>query len=68
MAAGTRCLAMEALEEADIINNHPIKEGLVTFHHQFESSRARLGFVGSSPAVENILSTESVYESRMETA
>ena len=50
---------MEALEEAGIINNHPIKEGLLAFCHQFESSRARLGFVGSSIIVEDILSTES---------
>ena len=49
-------LAMEALEEADIINNHPIKEGLVAFRHQFESSRTRLDFVGS--AVADVLSTE----------
>ncbi|KAH6702145.1 hypothetical protein BKA61DRAFT_681413 [Leptodontidium sp. MPI-SDFR-AT-0119] len=53
---------MDALEEADIINNHPIKDGLVYFRHQFESSRARLGFLGSFRAVEDILSTESASE------
>jgi hypothetical protein len=50
---------MEATEEANIINSHPIKDGLVAFRHQFESSQARLGFVGSSPAVEDNLSAES---------
>ncbi|XMA19892.1 hypothetical protein WAI453_012683 [Rhynchosporium graminicola] len=50
---------MQATEEANIINNHPIKEGLVAFRHQFDSSQAHLGFVGSSRAVEDILSTES---------
>jgi hypothetical protein len=50
---------MEDTEEANIINSHPIKEGLVAFRHQFESSQAHLGFVGSSRAVEDILSAES---------
>jgi hypothetical protein len=50
---------MEATEEANIINSHPIEEGLVAFRHQFESSQAHLGFVGSSRAVEDILSAES---------
>ena len=49
---------MEATDEADIINNHPIKEGLAAFRHQFESSQARLGFIGSSRAVEDILSAK----------
>ncbi|KAG9240328.1 hypothetical protein BJ878DRAFT_571127 [Calycina marina] len=53
---------MAAIEEANIINSQPIKEGLVAFCHQFESSRARLGFVGSSRAIEDILSTESASE------
>jgi hypothetical protein len=50
---------MEATEEANIINSHPIKEGLVTFRHQFKSSQAHLSFAGSSRAVEDILSAES---------
>ena len=50
---------MEATEEADIINNHPINEGLVAFRHQFESSQARLGFVESSRTAEDVLSAES---------
>jgi hypothetical protein len=33
---------MEATEEANIINSHPIKEGLVAFRRQFESSQVRL--------------------------
>jgi hypothetical protein len=37
---------MEATKQANIINSHPIKEGLVAFRHQFESSQARLGFGG----------------------
>lgn len=49
---------MEAAEEADIINNYPINEGLVAFRHQFGSSQARLGFAGSSRAAD-ILSAES---------
>ncbi|KAH6661848.1 hypothetical protein B0J14DRAFT_312897 [Halenospora varia] len=53
---------MEATEEANIINSHPIKEGLVAFRHQFESSQARLGFVGLSHAVEDILSAECASE------
>ena len=40
---------MDATEEAEIINSHPIKEGLVDFRRQFESSRA----------IEDILSAES---------
>ncbi|APA16230.1 hypothetical protein sscle_16g110000 [Sclerotinia sclerotiorum 1980 UF-70] len=40
---------MDATEEAEIINSHPIKEGLVAFRRQFESSRA----------IEDILSAES---------
>jgi hypothetical protein len=47
-----------ATEEVNIINSHPIKEGLVAFRYQFESSRARLGFVGSSGALEAVLSTD----------
>jgi hypothetical protein len=50
---------MEATEEADIISSHPIKEGLVAFRHQFDSSQARLGFVGSSHAIKDILSAKS---------
>jgi hypothetical protein len=48
---------MEATEEGNIINSHPIREGLVAFHHQFELSRVRQGFVGST--LEDILSAES---------
>jgi hypothetical protein len=40
---------MDAIEEAEIINSHPIKEGLVAFRRQFESSRD----------IEDILSAES---------
>ncbi|KAM3064675.1 hypothetical protein ACMFMF_011836 [Clarireedia jacksonii] len=40
---------MDATEEAEIINSYPMKEGLVAFRRQFESSRA----------IEDILSAES---------
>jgi hypothetical protein len=50
---------MEATEDADTIKSYPIKQGLAAFRHQFESSQARLGFVGSSRAIEDILSAES---------
>ncbi|PQE09263.1 serine threonine- kinase Sgk2 protein [Rutstroemia sp. NJR-2017a BBW] len=50
---------MDATEEAEIINSHPIKEGLVAFRRQFESSQVRLSFVELSRAIEDILSAES---------
>ncbi|PQE07985.1 hypothetical protein CJF30_00011335 [Rutstroemia sp. NJR-2017a BBW] len=50
---------MDAIEEPDIINSHPIKEGLVAFRRQFESSQVRLSFVELSRAIEDILSAES---------
>jgi len=50
---------MEATEEANLINSHPIKEGLVAFRHQFESFQAHLDFVGLSRAIGDILSAES---------
>ncbi|PQE05362.1 hypothetical protein CJF30_00011279 [Rutstroemia sp. NJR-2017a BBW] len=42
-----------------VLPGHPIKEGLVAFRRQFESSQARLSFVESSRAIEDILSAES---------
>jgi hypothetical protein len=50
---------MKATEDADIIHSYPIREGLVAFRRQFRFSQESLGFVGSSRAVENILSAES---------
>ncbi|KAI1655018.1 hypothetical protein F4813DRAFT_392009 [Daldinia decipiens] len=45
-------------EEADVVNSHPIKDGLVAFCHQFKSSRARLDVIESSTAIEEVLSAE----------
>jgi len=42
-------------KETNIINSHPTKDGLAAFCHQFESSRARLGFVESFGVVESVL-------------
>jgi len=51
---------MEATKEANIINNHPIKEGLVAFRHQFKSTCTDLSIAASSDAVQVVFSTAAI--------
>ncbi|PQE34089.1 ATP binding protein [Rutstroemia sp. NJR-2017a WRK4] len=51
---------MDTTEEVEIINSHPIKEGLVAFRLQFESSHLVLDLIG---ALQNFLAARILYSS-----